>query len=651
MSKENHTILLVEDNIAHVELISRAFEDYGSDYKLNIQHSIRDAKNAINSNIPDLIISDLKLPDGTGTELIPAAENYYKMYPVILMTSYGDENVAVEAIKLGALDYVVKSPEVFDLMPKHTERVLREWENIVARENAQKALFEKESEQREILNSIMDAVITIDENSTILSFNKFAEKLFSYTKEDIVGKNLSCLVPEKYREKHAQGLKHYIEKGEANIMAIEGGVELEAMRKDQSCFPIRLSIGELPESDKGVKRFIGICQDLTLLKLQEQQLQRSQKMEALGKLTGGVAHDYNNMLGVILGYAELLELKFSDDAEAIKYVNEISHAGERGVKLTKKLLSFSRKKMSDAFPLNLNEVLQEQQHMLEKTLTARINLALNYTDDSWMVNLDRSELEDTIVNLSINAMHAMDENGELDISIDNVHLNPTQASVLQLQPGEFVSLSFKDNGKGMSREVQSKIFEPFFTTKGEFGTGLGLSQVYGFVERSNGAIQVDSLVDVGTCITLYFPRDDNEEQTEHSIIDDIQLETSNTLAGDEAILVTDDEAGLRKISAEILTSRGYQVFTAENADDALKILENETIDLLFTDVIMPGMDGYQLAKIVKEKYPSVKIQLASGYNDDRHLMSKDAALHESLLAKPFDSKQLLSCIRKLLDSK
>jgi len=379
---------------------------------------------------------------------------------------------------------------------------------------------------------------------------------------------------------------------------------------------------------------------------QEEKLRRSQKMEALGKLTGGIAHDYNNMLGIIMGYAELVEEQVKDQPELAEFVNEIYHAGKRGANLTQKLLSFSRQKSSDADMLDINAVLHEQQHMLEKTLTARITLKLELAEDLWRVWLDRNDLEDSIINMSINAMHAIEGNGKLTIETRNEIITKIDAESLQIEPGDYILLSITDTGTGMDQLTKEKIFDPFYSTKGEKGTGLGLSQVYGFVERSHGSIQVYSELGHGTRLTLYFPRDLEGENEEYSE----EINNEIKLTGTETILIVDDEPALVKLSFTILTKAGYHVITAGSAKEALEILEHESksVDVLLSDVIMPDMDGYQLAAIVIKKYPNIKIQMASGFSDDRHLDIIDDNFREALLNKPYHSTALLKRIRELL---
>jgi len=408
------------------------------------------------------------------------------------------------------------------------------------------------------------------------------------------------------------------------------------------------------KNSKGdVVGYVGTITDITHRKEAEDtnvqlqnQLHLSQKMDALGKLTGGIAHDYNNMLGVVLGYAELLEDLLVDKPRLVSYIQKIRHAGERSAGLTKKLLRFAQPKVSNAQMLNINSLLLEQQQMLEKTLTARIDLEFKLQEDLWPVWLSSGDLEDTVINLSINALHAIEESGRLSIQTCNVHLHKTEAQLNQLAAGDYVCLSFTDTGCGMDKVTRDKIFEPFFTTKGQGGTGLGLSQIYGFVESSNGAINVKSKLGQGSQFILYFPcyrkgeNPDNQVEKEISEID---------VRGHENILLVDDEPALLKLNGEILKGHGYNIYTAADATQALKILEKESIDLLLTDVIMPGKNGFELAAIVEEKYPQVKIQMVSGYNDGLHTKIVNEELNKKIIYKPYSSQVILERIRSLLN--
>lgn len=624
-------ILLVEDNEAHVELILRAFDTSLPDCSVNTCKNIRQARKAITAGSPQLIITDLNLPDGKGLQLL--AEEKQQPYPIILMTSYGDENIAVEAMKSGAYDYMVKSPEAFEAMPRSAERVFREWSNITDKLKIQRELQDKEHDQAEILNSMMDSVITTNEDGAILSFNKAAESLFGITAIEAIGSDIGKLIESPP-----------LPNDHKDTLGIPNSVEISSRKNSNQVFPMRLAVVELSKGADGKRRFINSCHDLSHEKFQEEQLRHSQKMQALGKLTGGVVHDYNNMLNVVLGYSELLAGLLVDEPVLLKYVNEIHRAGERSAQLTTKLLAFSRYKTSNAAPLNMNSMLTEQQDMLKRTLTARIALKFELDAALWNILVDNNDLGDTILNLCINAMHAIEGQGKLVIQTANTQLNHEDAAAVKLRAGEYTTLCITDTGCGMNEETIEKIFDPFYSTKGESGTGLGLSQVYGFIERSHGVIDVESNLNKGTKFILYFPRHIGSVKN----VDQPVINTPHH-KGEETILIVDDEPALLNLSTEILRKSGYNVIKTGNPKHALKLLESSEVALLISDIIMPEMNGYELSAIVQEKYPTIKIQLASGYAENENADIVSNELHRNMLLKPYTAHQLLEKIRILLN--
>lgn len=386
--------------------------------------------------------------------------------------------------------------------------------DITAEREAQRALAVSEAEQRDILSSMREALITIEETGTVLSVNKTAEKLFGYCADEIVGHSVLQLIPEPLSREFTQNMSEYLRTG--NLSKLGAGSEIQALRKNGELFPTRLSVAEFSVTKDGKRRFIVTCQNLSQVKQQEEQLRRSQKMDALGKLTGGIAHDFNNMLGVVSGYSELLQAALASKPELAKYVDEIAHAGQRGAKLTQRLLSFARNERSPTVTelVNINTLLQSQQHMLEKTLTPRIALILHLEENLWPVKVNSGELEDAILNMCINAMHAMEhsDNCQLSLQTRNEEVGPIDSQALQLPPGDYVLVSITDTGCGMDKETREQVFDPFFSTKGAEGTGLGLSQVYGFIKQSKGAIKVYSEPNQGTQFVFYFPCAQSSEQ-------------------------------------------------------------------------------------------------------------------------------------------
>ncbi|MFT5451409.1 MAG: signal transduction histidine kinase [Enterobacterales bacterium] len=382
----------------------------------------------------------------------------------------------------------------------------------------------------------------------------------------------------------------------------------------------------------------------------ESQLHQSQKMEALGKLTSGIAHDFNNILGIIIGYSSLLKKQSLKPEKQLQYANEIHHAAKRAANQTKKLLSFTQKHSPNTSQVDINQSLLEQRNMLQKAFTVGINLEFNLSNGIWPIYVDKNDLDDTILNISINAMHAMSDiniDSKLSISTSNCSLSTDEANELNIESGDYVILSLSDNGLGMDTKVKQKIFEPFYTTKGESGSGLGLSQVFGFIQRSHSTIKVNSELGKGSEFVIYFPRlTDLKTKQQIKKVSRPKIST----AGNETILVVDDEVALQLLASELLEAQGYRVICASSGAEALQILSEQKIDLVFSDVIMPEMNGYQLATKIYEKYPTMKIQLVSGFADEHHLDVIDQSLHQNLLSKPYNATDLQKKIQFILNS-
>lgn len=524
---------------------------------------------------------------------------------------------------------------------KNTHRLLEE--KNIERLQAEQKLYDKDKENSLIINGMVEAVITITEDGIVKSFNTAAEKMFGYSEKEVIGLNISMLIPAPDREQHDSFLAKYLTTGNSRIIGI--GRNVIAQRKNGETLPIHLSVSELPADENGKRRFIGSCLDITQQIMQEEHLRRSQKMEALGKLTGGIAHDYNNMLGVILGFSELLEMSEKNDEKTKEHINEIIRATERGISLTRKFVAFSKSEFDSPEVTNLNNVLLDDKNMIEKTLTVRIELIYELDAEMWNIYVDKNELEDSILNMAINAMHAMPDGGRLLIKSKNMHIEKLEADTLNISEGEYVELSISDTGTGISEDVKNHIFDPFYTTKENKGSGLGLSQVYSFVKKSNGVIKLYSELGKGTRFSLFFPRYKGDyDYNAESIAEE------KDLSGNENILVVDDEKALIRVAKNILEGKGYKIFTAENGMQALTILENEKIDLVLSDIVMHEMDGYELVNIIQETYPWIKIQLTSGFSDipSKHEMINK--VDNKLLQKPYDSVSLLCSVRAALEN-
>lgn len=490
-----------------------------------------------------------------------------------------------------------------------------------------------------LLENAADAIISSDKSGLILSFNKAACDTFGYSADEILGQNVSLLMPNKDAVRHDQYLHNYFSSGRAKIMGI--GRELYGKRKSGEEFPIDVALTTL--EDNGDIYITAFIRDVTLHKEQEKKLRQAQKMDALGQLTGGIAHDYNNMLGVIIGFSELLEDELKSNSTAKQYAEQIHHAAERGSKLTAKLLGFSRNQGSEPELVDINQILAEQQHMLDKALMADTRLTMSLSEKACLAWIDPGELEDALLNMSINAMHAMTNGGELSIETEVVS---TPAAITEPTSTNYILITLKDTGSGIPEAMQHKIFDPFFSTKGEKGTGLGLSQVYGFIKRSHGHIELDSKTGQGTKFNIYLP----EYEADDTYADKpVEKYSNSEFSGNESILLVDDEPSLLILVSEMLQPYGYRVTTVDSAAKAQELLQEEEFQLVISDIIMPDMNGYKLAEWIHIHHPQSKIQLISGYDKHGKYKQVDESLKENILKKPFSSRELLKAIRERLD--
>jgi len=393
----------------------------------------------------------------------------------------------------------------------------------------------------------------------------------------------------------------------------------------------------------------GIQRDVTERLHLEEQLRNAQQLEAVGRLAGGVAHDFNNILSIIMGHGELLLMSGGADEKTRNGVEQIRRAADRAASLTQQLLAFSRKQVLQPKVLDLNETVADVQKMLARVIGEDIELIAKLHPALMSVKADPGQVEQVLVNLAVNARDAMPQGGKLAMETANVEINSEQARDLDLSPGRYVMLTVADTGHGMDAATSSHIFEPFFTTKPRGkGTGLGLATVYGIVKQSGGAIHVDSETGRGSSFRIYLPATEGEGRLhpDHNSVQQIA-------GGSETILITEDEPDLRELTRIFLEGYGYKVLEAGSADEAIRAAERctDVIHLLLTDVIMPGMSGRQLAERIQARRPQIKIVYMTGYTDDMVVQHKVLEPGVQLLQKPFSKADLAQKVRSTLDSR
>jgi PAS domain S-box-containing protein len=524
---------------------------------------------------------------------------------------------------------------------KRVEAALKH--DILERRKAQEALMESEWRFRLVIQGVTDyAIFMLDPDGYITNWNVGAQRIHQYAAADIIGQHFGrfYVEEEQQRGEPARALQ---------VAAYEGKYEIEGwrVRRDESQFWASVVIEAIRDEAGTLVGFVKITRDITerreaqaSLQWAQEQLAQSQKMEALGQLTGSIAHDFNNLLMIVSGHAQLLRRRLTDPKH-LQAIDALNSAANRGESLTRQLLAFSRRQPLNPVVADLKQRVEAVHEMLVGSLRGNVQLQRDIPADVWPVEVDVAELELALVNIAVNARDAMPGGGSVTLSVRNVTLKKSDG-VDQLE-GDFVALAMTDTGVGIAPDVLPKIFEPFFTTKAlGKGTGLGLAQVYGFSHQSGGSVVATSTVGSGTAITIYLPRKHT------AFITAAEASPAQPLVpGEGMILVVEDNVEVAAVTASLIEQLGYRTLRAENATDALNRLQRgDKIDLVFSDVVMPGvMNGIALAQEIGNRYPQIPVLLTSGYSD----VVQTADSRFAILRKPFQLPALERFIRDALE--
>lgn len=688
-------ILLVEDEASHAELIRRAFKSRPGQSSLTIVRSLREAQGYLAESSPDLVIVDLLLPDGKGIDLLQTGQEQAS-FPAILMTSHGNEQLAVLAMKAGALDYVVKSEVTLADMPRIAERALREWNYVLEHKRAEQEIRQRNRELA-LLNQVIAVSATSLEPKTILetvcrelaqtldlpqglavSLNKEETALvvvaeyLSETRpsllnrsipladipfvETIVQQRQPLIFEDAQNDPRLAPISEWLfRRGVVSVIMfplivedrIAGGLCLEATEKRSfSTEEIRL-VRSVAEQVAGGLARTQLAEERRRL---EAEYYQAQKMESVGRLAAGIAHDFNNLLTGINGFAELLQGELLPDHPHHELVGKILDAGQRAANLVRQLLAFSRKQPIEPQAFNLNANVTKMDQMLRRIIGEDIKLETMLAPNLWLIKADPTHIEQVIINLAVNARDAMPRGGRLMIETNNVILDKENAAQnIGVQPGNYVLLTIADSGHGMSQSVQEHIFEPFFTTKevGK-GTGLGLATTFGIVKQNGGNILVESEEGLGAIFKVYLP---GSTETHPSPLPPPEVELA-LLPGQETILVVEDDAEVRGLTRRILQKHGYTLLEVQNGQEALQLVARYPgpIHLVLTDMIMPGSNGKVVAEELIRLRPTLKVIFMSGYNYNILAEAGPSSAGRPFLQKPFTSKTLIHKIRTVLDS-
>ncbi len=520
-------------------------------------------------------------------------------------------------------------------------------EDVTMRLKAEQALYESESKLRAITDTALDAIVLIDEEERVVYWNPSAGKMLGYHHDEIMGTHIAAIIPARYKEAHLAGFRRFIEMGQGAKLGKT--YEVFALKKDGTEIPIELSISGI--RIKGRWHSAGIIGDISERKKLEAQLLHSQKMEAVGQLSGGVAHDFNNILSAIIGYGHILLLKMPGDDPLRLHVQHLLESADRAAHLTRNLLAFSRKQILNPSPVDLNEIIRRVGNILLRVIGEDIELKFSFKHGTVTVNADSGQIEQVLMNLATNARDAMPRGGSFTIETDTIELD--QAFIRAHgygKPGRYAIVSVSDSGTGMDEETRKKIFEPFFTTKevGK-GTGLGLSMVYGIVKQHRGYINVYSEQGKGTNFNIYLPLFDKQKEAGETAT---AIPEEQLPRGTETVLIAEDDEMLRALSRLMLEEFGYRVITAEDGEDAVrKFTEHQdSIRMVILDMIMPKKGGKETYEEIKKIKPGVKGLFVSGYTSDMMHLENTFGKRVELLMKPISPKVLVKKVREILDS-
>ncbi len=523
-----------------------------------------------------------------------------------------------------------QTPPVYAAICQDITERLRQEESVRLRERAIEAV--------DVGVTITDAT---QDDHPLVYVNQALCAMTGYTADELTGQSVRIL--QKNNPQQPEHLE--IEAAQSKGEPVQ--VLLQSTRKDGSHYMDELSLSPVHNPAGELTHYIGINRDVTERIKTQAHLHRSQKLEAIGQLSGGIAHDFNNLLSVITGNLEFLAMDITDKRHR-DLLNDADSAAQMGARLTRRLLTFAKQRKQEPTVLNVNEHVLGALELLRSTIGETITLSSHLAGDLWSIRVDPSEIENTVVNLAINARDAMPDGGKIMIETRNLCFSEGDVEVDSIVPGDYVQLSVSDTGRGMTDEVKARIFEPFFTTKETgTGTGLGLASIYGFAQQSGGSVRVHSQVDHGTVVNVYLPRN-TEDLAKPSEAQPLQLKPANT---EHCVLVVEDNEMVRKVTVKRLIVLGYNVVQASNGPEAVQLLENDArVDLVLTDLVMDGgMSGYDVARWVQTNLPQSKILLTSGFSEQMAEANDINVAFLHVLQKPYSLAELQQAVSGVLE--
>lgn len=631
-TRENVKVLIIEDDEDDF-FIARSLlsKTTGISCDLEWARDYDEGLNALTSNGFDVCLVDYRLGARDGLQLLREANEQGVVTPLILLTGQGDYEVDVKAMMAGAADYLVKGQIDAQLL----ERSIR-----YARER--KRAEERIREQAQLLDKARDAICAFDLNRRIIYWNKSAERLTGYTSEEMQSAGTDDFLYGDDKGKVNKAWETVLSEG-------EWSGDLRQVRKDGDELIVESRWTLVRDNVGRPRSVLAINTDVTERKRLESHFLRAQRMESIGNLVGGIAHDLGNLLVPILLGVKVLSSRYSDNEKTMRTLEMIRRSAQRGSDMVKQVLAFARGVEGERVHLHIDQVIKEVEKITTETFPATIKVNVEVNEEVPAVLGDTTQLQQVIMNLCVNARDAMPDGGALEIVADSVTLSERSSRANpDAEPGEYVCICVTDTGSGIPPDVLDKVFEPFFTTKPSGkGTGLGLSSVYSIVKSHGGFVDVESEEGEGTTFRVYIPTAPPE-----GVVNGEQEQVRFEFGNGETILLVDDEEFILDTAAETLQESGFNVLTAENGRAAIDLFEERSseIDLVITDLMMPEVDGLETIREIKKRRPDVPIIAASGMAIDRSQEAIDAGA-AFFVSKPFTAEKLLSAINDALPQK
>jgi two-component system, cell cycle sensor histidine kinase and response regulator CckA len=643
-------ILIADDEPRFCESLRLLLDGHG--YDILTSTSGREAQQLLSIHQFDLALLDLAIPDVDGLQLMDYINLHCPDTSVVVITGNSSLDAAVSALRKGAYDYIRK-PFPYEELLTTIQNTLNQKKLELEKNEIYKKLELSEDRYRYLVQNSPDIIYTLDSRGCFTFVSDSVERILGVESSQLIGKHYETIIHHDDLEK-AKWTFNERRTGdratswiEFRLQSFTGDEEEITCEVKNICIELKCTGMYEKQSDGGTQAFLGthgVARDISSRKRLETQLQQAQKLESLGTLAGGIAHDFNNLLMVIRGHVSLMFMEDNCSQLNQERLNKIDDCVQSAAALTSQLLGFARGGKYHAQPINLNMVLRQTSRMFGRT-KKEIVIQEQYEKKIWPVEADPGQIEQVLLNLYVNAFHAMPAGGSLLLATENVALGKSSERPFNLAPGNYVKLSVSDTGIGMDEKTRQRIFEPFFTTKAMGrGTGLGLASAYGIIKNHKGMIEVISKVGTGTTFIIYLPASEQEVKNVETAYDSI-------LMGIETVLLVDDEDKILDIERDLLSSLGYTVLVATNGKQAIELYETnpDKIDIVVLDMIMPGMGGGEIYDALRKIKPDVKVLLCSGYSEAGQASEILQRGCTGFIQKPFNTSELSEKLREIID--